>query len=619
MRSCRQHLFSISVYYILFFLLFFGAYSCINAMQPEQVSVDHQSLHSLLIFNGSDQNHGDDLDGFSQLLHQALSEKVCSIIVKKSTITSMLKSLHLSANNSGVLMMRLNKMEELLSGWYVFDTQKGDYCILVHDARENNSRLWVTLRAREELGLLVREESYLGPLGDRTFKQTDACDDAAASIDVVETYIDASKVHGWNIFLMGHGTSSTIAAFSNNNFRRFLLALNLKNVSSLLYLTCSGAGKHLIEPYTEENGQSPIRLNYAIACQSLCSSGSVVAIMNFAQLFRELANKRENQTWDECFQAALRESDRYMSSYDEYNSTSPKYLLFPWIREPNADKFHLLTLPLYHAQPYLTANPAGQEEIILTRQNSTLLINSPYVNRLVVSHAFPTIISAMDRPYHYFKCIAIPSFYLHDFATKLFDYPFEIEGMTADYLIGTVMCAANGRIANGTNMRIQIKPMGLWPRLIHYLKYGINSLPPESSKIVTVKQENTTTIRAVLNQKRCYDLNWKNIYKYSAIVLGLFSSAMVCHSIAQSNSLNHSFVAMAKIAEKGFCGASALVPLYAWLTSKHIDNSTAPLMWQWQMRRGLDPWEILSNADAQNYYDEFHRQRDELVHLAARQ
>ena len=101
---------------------------------------------------------------------------------------------------------------------------------------------------------------------------------------------------------MGHGTSSTIAAFSNNNFRRFLLALNFyKNVSSLLYLTCSGAGKHLIEPYTEENGQSPIRLNYAIACQSLCSSGSVVAIMNFAQLFRELANKRENQTWDNVF------------------------------------------------------------------------------------------------------------------------------------------------------------------------------------------------------------------------------------------------------------------------------------------------------------------------------
>ena len=125
MRSCRQHLF-FHFCFIIYFSFYCSLVHILVSMRCNRSKyVDHQSLHSLLIFNGSDQNHGDDLDGFSQLLHQALSEKVCSIIVKKSTINLCSKSLHLSANNSGVLMMRLNKMEELLSGWYVFDTQKG--------------------------------------------------------------------------------------------------------------------------------------------------------------------------------------------------------------------------------------------------------------------------------------------------------------------------------------------------------------------------------------------------------------------------------------------------------------------------------------------------------------
>jgi len=572
--------------------------------QQQSPAVSHTSWN-LAIFN----NIVRDTDKIGSIEYdalQALSAHCSPIIIRKSVLSTIGQYLITIAENSSSPIPVLNRIAIILNDWHIFNTNKGDFCVLV-PFQENTNPAEVTRLARE-LGLLVEEGSYGGTLNLSIVNNTFPFNNVCSAKDVAELVMDSSADHHWNIYLSGHGSEAYISDFLINEFRNFLLFLNTRKVNALVYGTCCGAGKNLQEPYTQN--KMPLDLNYAIACQCARFADAVSnRNLDFEQLCHELDNRASYHSWDECFQAAFRDNKNHRGSY-EYGALESELHMavnFPWIRDPDAETFHLLSLPLYNAQRYCNEDDHDQgRNLVLTPQLHSLLVHAPCVNRPIIAQYFPAIISVADKAYHFFQSFTHTRSSLDQLPFAVFDSP-SGEGQST-YLLGECRCMRDGRLYTYRNVRIQNKPVCFWPKFIHFMKYGKNIPLPKLSKIITAECEDGKIIQSIGNQQYGCNINLDKMVKPVCISLGLVLAGLNSHLIAANNVGIISKVT--KILGKISYGLAIMHLLHCWLKSDHVETFSERLNWL-----DLTSWKTLSPTEAQNYRNEFNRQHQELIDL----
>ncbi len=615
MRPLIRCFFASHTLHTLFFVLVYaGMDSLVFGMQApteQPPKAHHHQSWNLIVFN-TDVSVKNSLGAIEIELLQALSAHHAPIIVRKSAVTSALLNLLHMNEGARSPIPKQNRISIIFDDWHLFNTDKEDYCVLI-PSPANTSATQMARHARE-IGLAVDENDYGGQLTPALFQNNAPfrCNVYTAK-NVITKVMRSSHHHRWNVYLMGHGLPGIIAHFPTDEFRELLIFLTTRNLNALVYGTCFGAGENLKQPYSNKN--HPLRLNYAIACQCARFASSLASrTIDFEQLFHELSNRAAYQSWDECFQAALRENEQRHGSCAFMDVTFGTHMAlnFPWIRDPNAETFHLLSLPLYNAQPYTAADDRVKERPInLTPRLHTLLVQTPCVNRPIRSQNFPAVISVADRPYHYLRSFTHGRLGIDTFPFSVF----ETSGSQDEpptYLLGECRCVHNDRLYRYSNVRIQNSPIGFWPKLFHYIKYGKNAERPTLSKIITAECEDGQIIQSVTNQKFVCYYDSRNIMQCVNATFALICLGISCR--LQSKLEVGILSSATKVLEKICYGSAAVLPISLWLRSAHVDLATGNIIWP-----AATTWKVLSPAEAQNYRNEFSRQHRELAHLAKHQ
>lgn len=598
---------------LLILLLFINSYAFGIEIKEVNEPVINESLRLIFINSCVSQSWG--ATEFHVL--QALSAHCAPVIVRKSVISKIKDDLITTGLISHEILPQLNRILTMFDDWHIFDTNKGDFCVLVPAPD------WIALsdlmELAKRLGLLVNEKEYGGNLRLLILNNSFPFNGRGSIKDVAENVMNPLASNKWNIFLMGHGQSDIVAGFSIDEFRDFLIFMNSRRVNAFVYTTCFGAGTNLIEPYTYHN--SPLHLNYVVACQCLRFSVSVAdTYEDFNQLFYMLDHSADYDTWDKCFQIAFYKTEQHFGSnaYVAYCNEHSLISNFPWIRNPEEEEFHLLSLPLYRAQPYTFAEDQLEDPVVLTPELYALIVLNPCINRPIIAHFFPSIISIADNKFHYFKSLTQPGMKLDGTIFRMFD------GMNGEeeqftYLFGEYECNRDDRLYKYTNVRIENKPIGIWQKFIHIIKHGTAAKIPKFAKIITAECEDGAVIQTVINQELICKFNSGRIAVVACCFLLSCFLAAQCRPVEKTfpenlynNLMNSSddlqfFSYVLSILAAG-------IPLCSWIYSFHVNLSTSYVEWS---RERI--WKTLSSTEARHYRDEFKRQHQELIDLAAKQ